>query len=75
MYVTATEFKTNFGKYLDLIAKEDVYITKNGRTVARISPPKARVVKELCGCVKLPADISDKELLSKAREDRFESFN
>ena len=24
MIVTATEFKTNFGKYLDLIAKEDI---------------------------------------------------
>ena len=27
MIVTATEFKTNFGKYLELIAKEDIFIT------------------------------------------------
>ena len=31
MVVTATEFKTNFGKYLDLIAHEDIFITKNGK--------------------------------------------
>ena len=31
MIVTATEFKTNFGKYLELIAKEDVFITRNGK--------------------------------------------
>ncbi len=26
MVVTATEFKINFGKYLDLIAKEDILL-------------------------------------------------
>ena len=31
MIVTATEFKTNFGKYLDLISKEDIFITRNGK--------------------------------------------
>lgn len=36
MVVTATEFKTNIGKYLALIEKEDVLITKNGRSVARL---------------------------------------
>ena len=32
MIVTATEFKTNFGKYLELIPRlqEDIFITKNG---------------------------------------------
>ena len=32
MIVTATEFKSNLGKYLDMVATQDVYITKNGRT-------------------------------------------
>ena len=27
MIVTATEFKTNFGKYLDMLTKEDIFIT------------------------------------------------
>jgi prevent-host-death family protein len=36
MIVTATEFKTNLGKYLTLSAREDVLITKNGRGVAKL---------------------------------------
>ena len=36
MVVTATEFKTNFGKYLELIATEDIFITRNGKTVAKV---------------------------------------
>jgi prevent-host-death family protein len=35
--VTATEFKTNIGKYLLLVDKEDVFITKNGRSVAKLT--------------------------------------
>ena len=31
MIVTATEFKSNLGKYLDMVATQDVYITKNGK--------------------------------------------
>lgn len=33
MVVTATEFKANFGKYLELVAKEDIFITLIGKTV------------------------------------------
>ena len=42
MIITATEFKTNLGKYLDLIAKaqEDIFITKNGKTIARMTNPQ-----------------------------------
>ena len=36
MVVTATEFKTNFGKYLEMIAHEDIFITRNGKTVAKV---------------------------------------
>jgi len=35
MSITATELKTNLGKYLLLAATEDVFITRNGRTVAK----------------------------------------
>ena len=37
MFVTATEFKTNIGKYLLLVDQEDVFITKNGKSVARLT--------------------------------------
>ena len=37
--VTATEFKQNFGKYLDYTeAQNDVVITKNGSKIARLTP-------------------------------------
>ena len=41
MIITATEFKTNFGKYLEIIAlsQEDIFITKNGKTIAKVSNP------------------------------------
>ena len=35
MSVTATELKNNLGKYLLLSATEDIYITKNGKVVAK----------------------------------------
>ena len=36
MIVTSTEFKLNLGRYLDLAAREDIVITKNGRRVAKL---------------------------------------
>ena len=49
MIVTATEFKSNLGKYLDMVATQDVYITKN---IARLTSPssnKLAVLDELVG--------------------------
>ena len=37
MLVTATEFKSNIGKYLSLAGKTDIIITKNGRQIARLT--------------------------------------
>ena len=39
MSITATELKRNLGKYLLLAATEEIYITKNGKTVAKLSNP------------------------------------
>ena len=67
MSITATELKLNLGKYLDLAKTEDIYITKNGKTVAKLSSPyenKLDTLKALHGC--LPADITCKE----ARDER-----
>lgn len=67
MSITATEFKKNIGKYLEISAKEDVYISKNGKIVAKLTNPnKSRVemAKSLAGVI--PADIS----LEDARTER-----
>lgn len=31
MIVTATEFKSNLGKYLEMAASQDIFITENGK--------------------------------------------
>ena len=37
MVITATEFKTNLGKYITLADMEDIIITRNGRGVAKLT--------------------------------------
>ena len=67
MVVTATEFKTNFGKYLEIIAKEDVFITRNGKIVAKVVNPHSSAVDSLRGMLKnAPSDIDTNSL----REER-----
>ncbi|MDE7319783.1 MAG: type II toxin-antitoxin system prevent-host-death family antitoxin, partial [Lachnospiraceae bacterium] len=45
MSVTATELKNNLGKYLLLSATEDIFITKNGKVVAKLTNPYEDRVK------------------------------
>lgn len=72
MVVTATELKTNFGKYLDLLLSEDIYITRNGKTVAKMVNPNVRAVDTLSGLLagKLPEDFDAKTL----REERLDRY-
>lgn len=54
MIVTATEFKTNLGKYLELAVSQDIFITKNGKNIARLTSPsvnKLAVLDNLVGIV------------------------
>jgi prevent-host-death family protein len=37
MQVSVTELKTNPGRYLDLVKNGDIYITRNGKRVARLT--------------------------------------
>ena len=65
MSITATELKNNLGKYLLLSAKEDVFITKNGKIVAKLTNPhQDRVAKSLFGILPKDAD------LNEAKEER-----
>lgn len=67
MSITATELKRNLGKYLTLAETEDIYITRNGRAVAKLSNPnqdRVAMAKSLFGI--LSADIT----LEVAREER-----
>jgi prevent-host-death family protein len=39
MVVTATELKANIGHYLDVVSEDEVFITRNGKIVAKLSDP------------------------------------
>lgn len=63
MIISATEFKTNIGKYLLLADNEDIIITKNGKIIAKLTntkEDKVNMAKSLFGI--LPQDASDKDI-------------
>ena len=64
MIVTATEFKTNFGKYLGLLQLEDIFITKNGKTIAKVVNPHTSAVDSISGILagKITNEIDSKAL-------------
>ena len=67
MSITATELKQNLGKFLLLAATEDIFITRNGKVVAKLSNPnqdRVDVAKSLFGV--LPADMT----LEESRDER-----
>ena len=45
--ITATDFKANLGKYLALAEREDVVITKSGKSVVKLSGIKQDKVKDI----------------------------
>ena len=70
MSITATELKNNLGKYLLLSATEDIYITKNGKVVAKLTNPnqdKVDLAKSLFGILPKDADFDE------AKSERLES--
>jgi antitoxin (DNA-binding transcriptional repressor) of toxin-antitoxin stability system len=71
MSITATELKENLGKYLLRSATEDIYITKNGKIVSKLSNPfrdRVAIAKSLFGSV--PTEMT----LEEAREERLSSI-
>ncbi len=56
MTITATEFKKNLGKYMQLALSEDVYITKNGTILVKMSNPNKDKVDILNSLVGAAAD-------------------
>ena len=45
--ITATDFKANLGKYLALAEREDIVITKSGKSVAKLSSVKQDKVNDI----------------------------
>ncbi|MCL1819323.1 MAG: type II toxin-antitoxin system Phd/YefM family antitoxin [Oscillospiraceae bacterium] len=76
MQITATEFKTNFGKYLNLVNREEIHITKNGIDIAVLSPPKPNHswVDDLIGVIP-NASINEKQIKAERLTGKYESID
>ncbi len=62
MSITATELKMNLGKYLMLSAHEDIFITRNGKVVAKLTNPyqdRVDIARSLFGAI--PNTVSAEE--------------
>lgn len=73
MTITATELKNDLSKYLQLAESEDVFITKNGRVMCKLSSPytdKVAILESLVGI--LPEDATIEEGI-EARIHRHEN--
>lgn len=71
MSITATELKKHLGKYLQLAETEDVFITRNGKTIAKLSNPnqdRVNIAKSLFGI--LPNDMT----LEESKEERLDQI-
>ena len=71
MSITATELKMNLSKYLLLAETEDIYITRNGKVVAKLSNPyqdRVDVAKSLFGAI--PSDMT----LEQSKEEKLDQI-
>ena len=71
MSITATELKLNLSKYLLMAEQEDVFITRNGKVIAKLTNPyqdRVDMAKSLFGI--LPKDMT----VEQARKERLESI-
>ena len=75
MYVTATEFRTNVGKYLELMSKEDIFIVKHGRPIGVLSASREMrrsIVESLKGAYSFDGDAE--EFILDSRIEDYESL-
>lgn len=67
MSITATEFKKNLGKYLLLAETIDIFITRNGKVVAKLTNPnqdRVNMAESLFGI------LSDDRTLEESKKER-----
>jgi prevent-host-death family protein len=67
--VTTSKLKAHIAYYIALVDKEDILITRNGKTVAKLvseKPNKVEMAKSLFGIIK-GADIDEKAVKEERR--------
>ena len=71
MFVTATEFKANFGKYAKIAQTEEIYVMKRGKELFRVCPPaqksRAELVDALFGTLPKEAKSETRESIREGR--------
>ena len=78
MQVALSELKTNVGKYVNLAEMQDIYITRNGKQVAKIvgtNRDRVADMKSLFGIARLPHEYNDPDYdpnYKKLRDERVE---
>lgn len=68
MIITATELKTNIGKYLKLAETQDIIITKNNKPIVKLTSLRENKLDILDSLVGIVQD--DGYTLDDARRDR-----
>lgn len=67
MSITATEFKKNLGKYLLLAETIDIFITRNGKVVAKLTNPNQDRVNMAESLFEI---LSDDRTLEESKKER-----
>jgi prevent-host-death family protein len=83
MFVSSTEFKTNLGRYLDMVSAEDIIITRNGHRIAKLVKDEDDALSEVRSLFGILADtelsrMDDagiKEAVHEERGKRYDSLN
>lgn len=71
MSITATELKNNLSYYIDLSRTQDIFVTRNGKVVTKLSYPfqnKVDLAKSLFGSV--PATMT----LEESKKERLKEI-
>jgi antitoxin (DNA-binding transcriptional repressor) of toxin-antitoxin stability system len=66
MYITISELRENLATYIAKSSQEDIFITKNGKVVSKLSNPyesRIKVAESLIGVI--PDDISYDEVMEE----------
>lgn len=62
MQISLSELKTNTGKYVTMAEEQDIYITKNGKRIAKITsakPDKLMAANALFGILPENTDLDE----------------
>ena len=73
MEVTATQFKSNFGHYLEQSRKEDIWIKKNGKPIAKLVSTSVSSVDAISGILKgTSPEGTDRHAIREEKLSRYE---